>query len=608
MTANDATTVSLLKQSILFQGMDDSTFDSVIENLQWVHLNSGDLLFSQDDPGQDLFVVVHGRLRVFIRDEAGGAQRPVREIGVGETVGEIGLITNEARSATVSAVRDTDLLRFSKQAFEHLVQQHPASMLHQTRLMAMRLRDNRLQDTHREFSTLALVPTRDGLPLDLMIETIERELGKSGPTLCITASRLDQALGAGSAQSRREESGHKRISAWLSTQEDAHRFMVLIAENNDSEWSRRCVRHADRVLFVARSADKPASHPINDYIETHRDSLSKPIMELLLLQEPGRKPSGTAAWLDSLTVDQHYHVNLDNCASSERLARLLTGNATSLVLGGGGARGFAHIGVLKALRETGQVELDAIGGTSMGSIIGAQIAMGWSLEEMMERNRQGFVRSGKLHDLTLPLVSLLRGHHGDRILQQLFGDIQIEDLETNFFAVSTNLTRGNIVVHRRGNLFKAIRASISVPGILPPVFDAGEVLVDGGVLNNLPVDVMQELHRTQVIAVDVSPVEDISTRPDFEQCPSAMEILWQQINPRSATHKVPKIFDILMRSGTLASTRAAQEMANQVGLFLHPPTEEFGMTEWESFERLVEVGYASSKAPIAAWLNQNETD
>jgi predicted acylesterase/phospholipase RssA len=285
---------------------------------------------------------------------------------------------------------------------------------------------------------------------------------------------------------------------------------------------------------------------------------------------------------------------------------LLTGKATTLVLGGGGARGFAHIGVLKALQETGRIEIDALGGSSIGSIVAAQIAMGWSLDEITERNRKAFAQNKALHDLTLPLVSLLKGRHGDRILEDFFGDTLIEDLTHDFFCVSTNLTRGSVVIHRRGELLSSIRASISVPGILPPVFSAGDILVDGGVLNNLPVDVMQGLHQSDVIAVDVSPVEDLSTGPDFKQCPAPWEILWQQIKPGASAHKVPKIFDILMRSATIASTRAAQKMSREVSLFLHPPTEAFGMTEWNAFDHLVELGYESSKAPIEDWLRDRD--
>ncbi len=595
-----------MNASVLFEGLDESAVDAVEQELEFRHLESGELLFSEGAPGNSLFLVIHGRLRVFQASGPGGEQRDMGEIGAGETVGEIALITGENRSATVCAIRDTDLLKFSKHAFEHLLNENPGAMFHLTRLMVRRLREGEQQDPHREFSTLTLIPVGDNFPVDGVSRAIAGALEAFGTTLLITADLVDESLGRDSAQSQPEDPGNKRIAAWLNAREDENRYLVFLADAEDSQWTRRCIRHADRILYLADARDKARHHNAERYIDTERTRLNRPIKELLLLQ-PNRGGRGNSRhWLALLQVDGHHHVQAERASDYRRLARLLTGNATTLVLGGGGARGFAHIGVQRALLEAG-IEIDALGGTSMGSIIGAQIAMNWSLEEILGRNRRAFALAKALHDFTLPLISLLRGHQGQRLLAAFYDDIHIEDLWYDFFCVSTNLTRADIVVHRRGLLLTAIRASIAVPGILPPVYRSGDVLVDGGMLNNLPVDVMQELHRGEVIAVDVSPVEDLAIRPEYAESPSAWKLLWQEFSPMETPPKIPKIFDILMRSATIGSTRAAARMSRQVSLSLHPSIEAYGMSEWSAFEQLVDIGYRSSKEPIDAWLRNKES-
>ena len=169
-------------------------------------------------------------------------------------------------------------------------------------------------------------------------------------------------------------------------------------------------------------------------------------------------PRGTARWLEQRDFDRHYHVRADEPGDLARLARVLTGNAVGLVLGGGGARGFAHIGVLRALRELG-VPVDLVGGTSIGAIIGAQIATGLGASEIQEAGRE---QSTSLFDPTLPIVSLSSGRRLGARLLDTFGGLEIEDLPIPFFCVSTNLTEASEVIHRRGALTSAIREKLKL--------------------------------------------------------------------------------------------------------------------------------------------------
>ena len=174
-----------------------------------------------------------------------------------------------------------------------------------------------------------------------------------------------------------------------------------------------------------------------------------------------------------------------------RVARRLTPARSASSSPGGGARGFAHIGALGALVDAGFL-LDRIGGCSMGSLIAGMAATGWGADEIADHCRDELVRRSPFNDYTLPRVALIRSRKAGAMLERLFGDSLVEELERPLFTVSADLLSSRLVVHRRGTLVYAVGASMSIPGVAPPVRRLGGLLVDGGVLNNLPVDHMAE--------------------------------------------------------------------------------------------------------------------
>jgi NTE family protein len=277
-----------------------------------------------------------------------------------------------------------------------------------------------------------------------------------------------------------------------------------------------------------------------------------------------------------------------------RLARILTGRGVGLVLSGGGARGFAHLGVIKALREIG-LPIDLVGGNSMGAIIGAGVANDWDEATMRTAFRRAFVDTNPLSDYTLPLVSLIGGRKVSRLLREAFGEVAIEDLWLPFFCISTNLTRGEAVVHREGLLWRWLRASVAIPGVLAPVFDGGEVHVDGGVINNLPVDVMRQVGRGLVIGVDVVSDHTFTALNEGADLPP----LWR-LMVSSRGKQVPGILQILWRAGTVNSEAAAAALRAETDLMLEPSLESVDLLNWKAFDRAVELGYRHAMAKLEA--------
>lgn len=294
----------------------------------------------------------------------------------------------------------------------------------------------------------------------------------------------------------------------------------------------------------------------------------------------------------------HHHVHLHNTEHIGRLARRLTGRSHGLVLGGGGARGLAHIGVIRALEEAG-LNIDLVGGTSIGGFVGGAYAMGLGVEGMMAIAK-AFGSRRHFADYTVPLVAFFASRRITTVLQQIFGDVYIEDLWRPYFCVSSNLTQAKPMVHRQGPLWKYVRATIALPAIFTPVTDEGELLVDGGVMNNLPIDVMRTLSEGgPVVAVNVSPGRDPGSNYTFGTHVSGWQVLSSRI--RRQPLNVPSLFASLMRTMEINEVHSRTAKRALADLLIDPPIAQFSLLEFEAWERIIEAGHRAAQDAIGQW-------
>ncbi|HEV8122821.1 MAG TPA: cyclic nucleotide-binding and patatin-like phospholipase domain-containing protein [Gemmatimonadales bacterium] len=584
----------------VFSGLDPRTLSEIAGQVEWRHIHGGSVLFRQGDEGDALYVVVSGRLRVLLeRADRTGIRRALRDVSRGETVGEIALVTGEARTATVVALRDTELGRLSRAAFTRLLEHEPVTAMGLTRMLARWLASSNEQvlSTTRPV-TIALVPLGSDAPLGAFAERVRGALATHGPTLHLNAEILDRMCGAGSSESAEGHPDYGRITAWLNDQEALYRFILYESDRQVTPWTVRCLSQADRVLRVAVAKSAPGMGPIPG----ERGS-SGPVgnvieQELVLLHED-QNPEGSEKWLRVAVFSIHHHMRLDSDRDFQRLARHLAGCAVALVLGGGGARGFAHIGVLRALEEAG-IPIDRVGGASMGAVIAAQYAGGLRAKDMEEINRRGWIGFRPHRDFTLPLVSLMSGRRAGRMLKMMFGDQLIENLWLNYFCVSTNLSRAELMIHRHGPVRRWLRASISIPGTAPPLIDdTGDLLIDGGVLDNVPVAAMRDLGDSEIIAVDVSPDIDLVVKAGMKLAPSPWRMLTDRILRRKVAHDFPSLFQILYRTSLLSSIRTGKGGRGAVALYLEPPTSRFETFQMDSLDQIVEAGYRYAVEALA---------
>ncbi|HEY1709285.1 MAG TPA: patatin-like phospholipase family protein [Rhizomicrobium sp.] len=561
-----------LRNFPLLAEVSDPALKKLLSEANWFGLPGGMLLDREGENDQALFLVVTGSLGVFAQDEK-GHRKLVAHIPAGETVGEMSLISGEAHSVQLVALRDTELLRVSPLAFESLIGRHPRVMLNLMRLLVKRLQNTTNADEAMgRPKTFAIIPLQDGLrdePLPHRLAAALRAMGSRAAVLDV-----------------REV---ERSADWFNQFEMDHDIVFYCGDAPDSPWTHQCLRQADRILLFAR-ADRPL--PLRPLELPAFKERASGLPQLLLLHKSGRSeglPEHFA--IRSGLFESHHHIRAGNSSDISRIARFIAGRAIGIVLAGGGARGFAHIGILKALTEAG-VPFDNLGGTSMGAIIAAGMAAEWTIEELTERMRAAFVTSNPLNDYTFPLIALARGQKVSNLLRHYFGDVRIEELPKPYFCVSSDLTSGRIHEHRAGALWRALRASVALPGILPPVIHDGHLLVDGGVMNNLPVDVMKAHSAGPIIASDVTGELDIRVKDDHYGERPIWSLLWHSMSGS------PSIISILMRSGTVGSEAQRRVVREQADYLFEPPLVGVGLRDWKAFDRAVREGYTHAMEMI----------
>ncbi len=598
--------MELLASTGLFSVLDEATLKSVEAVLEPVRVPGGEILIRQGDPGDSLYVLIYGRLQITVRGES-GEEEVIGEVGRGEVVGEMAVLTGEPRSATARAIRDTELVRFSKDAFERVIGSNPRAMMLVARRLVTRLKSARRPFPKTKLNTIAIVSLDRNLPLSEFSTRLVAAFSKSGSTLHLNSRVLNKDVGGGLA-SLDLSSSDPRISVWLDAQESTHKYVIYEADLDFSPWTGLCLRQADRILLVAHSDAMPEIRGRGEEYERLCSSKTAVRKELILVHpEASGRPVDTMKWLGAVTGRAtHHHLRYGSQADYDRLARLLTGRAVGLVLGGGGARGLAHIGVIRALEEAG-VPVDVIGGTSMGAVIAAQYALGHGYAELLEINKKGWVDLDPFKDKTIPIMAILSCRKLDRMLAMMFGDAKIEDLWLKFFCVSANLTQAELNVHTEGSLARAVRSSLAIPGVAVPVFDNGNLFVDGGVLNNLPGDVMGRICGGSVIVVDVSAQKDLSVDPHTARPPSPWRILWSRINPLSSPIDAPSIISIMMRTIMIGSLHSSKMVAQHADLYIRPPVERHGMFDWKSINQIVETGYRYALGKVQEWQDGKYT-
>ena len=591
----------LLRASGLFCDVDEETLTDIESRLVPRTLESGEQLMARGEPGDAMYLLLHGRLSVSM-EQADGTRVRLAEIRRGESVGEIALVTGRPRAADVFAIRDSEVMKLSRTAFDELLLLRPHFVVHDLAggVVARLVDQIRSPKSHeRGLSTLAILPLHEGVDLDGFCARLDAAFEPLGRTRRLNRARVDDVFGPPSiVDSGPDDAGREILSGWLNGQEAKEDHLLLQGEFGMTSWTQACLRQADQILWVAESdafGRSPAFHDAADAL-AHR---AEPLPESLALLHRGQQVSGTSAWLSHHPWQRHHHVRPGKQGDVERIARFLTDRAVGLVLSGGAARGFSHAGVVRAMGESG-VPIDCVAGVSMGAIMAALCAMERDPDDMIRTTLQ-MTRS--VMDHTLPMVSVVKGRRFIDRLDAVLGERLVEDLCLPSFYLSANLTQARVEMHQRGSLALAVTASNAPPGLGPPVVQDGDLLVDGFVMNNLPVDLMRGVvHGGPIVAVDVMPATDLPDNADFgRRGLSGWRVLWRRVNPFLKTMTLPSIAEIIMRSHEINSVARQRELKDQTPYYLQPPVGGFDMFNYDEGRRIADSAYAAVVDDVRGW-------
>jgi predicted acylesterase/phospholipase RssA/CRP-like cAMP-binding protein len=577
----------------------------------------GDLVVREGAPARSALLVLTGGLRVITRrsggfDGAPGVASPddtdntttalaQAVLGPGQLVGERALLDDGVRNATLQAVRPSRIAEFDSAGFQQLCLDHPQVLLATTRSILRR------HDTATRSGRPA--PQRLAVVGDGIVDTADFVRRMAGlfpfPVKVLTADDAARAVGLTDDISDDAVSlNASRVAAWIDRHAQSTEWTLFAAEPSDRRWTQTALLHADQIVALASThGSAPSRHPVwSSGPQTQPVAPMQPTTLVLVHPSTTRLPSETSRILRRLPAGGHLHLRENHPDDLARVTRTLAGVPVGLVLSGGGARGFAHLGAVKSMREIG-IPCDVIGGTSIGAVMALYQGFDMTVEEQLRQTEIGFTG---LFDYTLPVVSLLKGQRTSDRLQEFVGDHTIEDLWIPYFCVSTNLSSNDMKVHRTGALATAVRASLALPGIFPPVHDGEHFLIDGGVLNNFPLDVMRAVNPFgRVIAVDVAARVLLEALGNFGLQLSGWRAAASMIRKKPLA---PSLASTLVRTSVIGSARERERYLRLkfADLHLELALEQCGLLDFDAVREVAAFGYAAAHPRLKAWWEQQK--
>uniref|UniRef100_A0A3Q2LN94 lysophospholipase n=1 Tax=Equus caballus TaxID=9796 RepID=A0A3Q2LN94_HORSE len=610
--------------------------------LDWMEVEAGRAIYRQGDKSDCTYIVLSGRLRSVIRKDD-GKKRLAGEYGRGDLIGVVETLTHQARATTVHAVRDSELAKLPAGALTSIKRRYPQVVTRLIHLLGEKILGSLQQGTatgHQfglhaaggkwdsgnppsNLSTVAVMPVSEDVPLTTFALELKHALS---PVLLLTSDNIKQRLGSAALDSIHEY----RLSSWLGQQEDIHRIVLYQADSTLTPWTQRCIRQADCILIVGLGEQEPTVGELERMLESTAVRAQKQL--ILLHREEGPAPSRTVEWLNMRSwCSGHLHLCCprrvfsrrsmpklvemyervfqrppDRHSDFSRLARVLTGNAIALVLGGGGARGCAQVGIIRALVECG-IPVDMVGGTSIGAFMGALYSEERSCSQMRIRAKQwaegmtSVVRT--MLDLTYPITSMFSGAGFNNSICSVFKDRQIEDLWIPYFTITTDITASAMRVHTDGSLWRYVRASMSLSGYMPPLCDPkdGHLLMDGGYINNLPADVARSMGAKVVIAIDVGSQDEVDLT-NYGDALSGWWLLWKRWNPLATKVKVLNMAEIQTRLAYVCCVRQLEMVkSSDYCECLRPPIDRYRTLDFGKFDEICEVGYQHGRTVFDIW-------
>ncbi|MFK7890652.1 MAG: cyclic nucleotide-binding domain-containing protein [Granulosicoccus sp.] len=585
----------------LFGPVSHATLLALLDKTAVRHFHSGQTLIKDGDATEGLFIIISGKL-VVQNVRLDGTTHHIAEVQAPETVGELALLADTRSSATVVAARESTVALLDRAAFKSLILPDADMLLCLSRLVVRRhIANVRQENQTTSDRNFVILPLDSRLPMRRFVHQLKRAMLDVGTTLTLDSRHFETQYGRrGVSQTPFDDPFNSAIAEWLDDKENRAESIIYVADRQWNAWTRRCINRADRLVLLANanSANDASPREIERQIsQLFENSPVRPKIDLVLLHQSDTvAPQGTAAWLRPRILDAYHHIRLDDKKHFGRLARRLRNVARGIVFSGGGARGYAHLGVQQLIEEE-SIPIDYIGGSSMGGLLGASMAMGLSSKEILDLSTI-FANRKALYDYTLPLASLMKSVKLTNFCKRVYGETRIEDLWVPYFCMSSNLADGREILHDQGPLWKVVRSTISIPGLFSPVPTVnGDLLIDGAVLNTFPVDVMQQKldGKGYIIGVNVSQIPEQFNYYDFGPSLSGWRVFLSRINPFEQRIAIPRIAETLLRSTDIKSIDRLNEARKSLDILVEPNVRSIALLDFKSYESISEIGYKEAK-------------
>lgn len=595
----DSLAARVLSATLMFDRASLAALEALAAESDRRVLRRGEVLVHEADPSDRFFIVLSGRFTV----HKGELPSPVAEIGQGELVGEVGFFAGLPRMATVVAARDSIVLEIRGDQFEKAAKGLPSLRQAVIVFLARRFAAQPASSSHvkeaAKIRTLAIVPAGRSRISPGFVGHLQKAFAAGTRAQFVARADIHGRFAG------RPVDGHP-VFNWLNELEADADIIVYVADEEPNEWTRVCIRQADAVLLTADASCSPRLNASEELaLSVHPTSTARLV---LIHDNRSVAVSGTSAWLDERPhVSHHHHVSLEDGSDIQRLVRFILGKARGFVAAGGGSLGSAHLGVYKAFTEAG-AHFDCFGGTSSGAAMVAGFAKGLDADQIDRGTHNIFVKGRAFRRPTLPHFALLDHKVLDRTLRAEYGDVLIEDLWVPFFALSTNLSSRQPHVHRRGKLWQAVRASGSIPGVLPPFFTSdGDMLVDGSIMNNLPLEQMKELKIGPNVVVNLGSSGPEKHHIDYDRIPGPSELAVGWLNPfgRARLPQVPSMLHVIVAS--MLAHRPQDITTDEEDVLVCPQvSSSVGFMDWSRHTELFSDAYDWTRRWIEERLREDD--
>ncbi len=542
-------------------------------DLRTRRLAAGQVLCEEGDTAEGAWLLVRGRLRA-LRTRPDGGTTTLGEVGPGELLGESGLLEGGTRRATLVARRDAVLVPLDRAWFASATAATPTVL---TTLVG------------------SLTSTRDGVGDERAVVALVPAPGTENEVAAVVGAVRGlpgvAVLGPDGADA---------LPASLERADRGEVQLLLVGDATPTAWNERLADVGDQVVVFVDAEDARAPVPV----ERALDRAAAVAGRTLVLVHPSRTavPTGTAALLAPRPGVRHLHLRRQDPAHRARVGRLLLGRGLTLVLGGGGGRALAQVGVHEELRRLG-LPVDAVAGTSAGAVVAAAIAQEERPGRVRDLVRDGFTR---VRDHTLPVVGLLRGRRVWRSLTEAFGTRDVEDLWLPFGCVATDLTALGPVVLTTGPLREALRATVAVPGVFPPFERDGHLLVDGGLVDNLPVGLGRKLGGPgPLVAVDVAAPNGPRAEAPLPHHVSGLRVLVDRVRGRGRADQ-PSLATTVTQAMLLPAARARLDAAAGADLVLDAALDDVRLLDFSHLDRTADLGAHRAGPRLTAWLREED--